>query len=79
MKLLFKESFLKRLENQIEFTSLDSPSRARKFKNELIIEIQKISKNPYQFRKSIYFEDEKIIDLIFKGYAIVYIININHI
>ncbi len=31
MKILFKESFLKRLENQIEYISLDSPKRARKF------------------------------------------------
>jgi predicted nucleic acid-binding protein len=35
MKILFKESFLKRLENQIEYISLDSPKRARKFKNDL--------------------------------------------
>lgn len=40
MKILFKESFLKRLENQIEYISLDSPTRARRFKNDLLKRIK---------------------------------------
>lgn len=31
-----------------------------------------LPKNPYPHRKSIYFDDEKINDLIFKGYTVVY-------
>lgn len=79
MKILFKESFLKRLENQIEYISLDSPKRARKFKNDLLDRIKEIPDNPYKYRKSIYFENQNIRDLIFKGYTVVFRINENQI
>jgi plasmid stabilization system protein ParE len=79
MKILFKESFLKRLENQIEYISLDSPKRARKFKDDLLNRIKEIPQNPYKYRKSIYFENLDIRDLIFKGYTVVFRINENQI
>lgn len=72
MKILFKESFLRRLENQIEYIALDSPARARTFKNKLLAHIRQIPSHPYQYRKSIYFEDKNIRDLIYKGYTIVF-------
>ncbi|HPW67055.1 MAG TPA: type II toxin-antitoxin system RelE/ParE family toxin [Salinivirgaceae bacterium] len=75
MKILFKESFLIRLESQIEYISLDSPKRARKFKNDLLDRIKEIHQNPYKYRKSIYFDNISIRDLIFKGYTIVFRIN----
>ncbi len=72
MKVVFKDTFLYRLVSQIEYISLDSPARARRFKSDLFNRIKEILSNPYQFRKSIYFEDETIRDLIFKGYTIVF-------
>jgi plasmid stabilization system protein ParE len=72
MKIIFKESFVRRLENQVEYIAADSPSRARKFKTDLINRIKQIPSNPTQNRKSVYFEDNNIRDLIFKGYVIVY-------
>jgi hypothetical protein len=75
MKILFKESFVIRLEKQIQFISLDSPIRARKFKTELLLRIKEIPRGPYHHRKSIYFNDEMIRDMIFKGYTIVFRIN----
>lgn len=75
MKLKFKTTFTDRLARQVSYISYDSPARARKFKNDLIKQIKKISKNPYSFRKSVYFEDEKIRELIFKGYCVVFRIN----
>jgi len=79
MKIIFKESFLKRLEKQIEYISLDSAKRARKFKNDLLKRIKEIPIHPYKYRKSIYFENANIRDLIFKGYIIVFRINDNQI
>jgi plasmid stabilization system protein ParE len=58
MKVVFKETFLFRLESQIAYISLDSPARARKFKSDLIRIIKEIPANPYRYRKSIYFEDK---------------------
>ncbi len=72
MRIIYKESFAIRLENQIGFIAKDSPQQARKFKNELISAIQKIPLNPYQYRKSVYFESNQIRDLVFKGAVIVF-------
>jgi plasmid stabilization system protein ParE len=72
MKIVFKDTFLNRLESQIEYISLDSPTRARKFKSDLFKRIKEILQRPSSYRKSIYFEDETIRDLIFKGYTIVF-------
>lgn len=72
MKVVFKETFFYRLESQIDYISQDSPSRARKFKSDLIRIIKEIPTNPYRYRKSIYFDVETIRDLIFKGYTIVF-------
>lgn len=75
MKIIFKESFINRLENQVEYIARDSPARARKFNKELFARIRQIPLNPYQYRKSIYFDNIQIRDLIFKGYTIVFRIN----
>ncbi len=72
VRIVFKETFLNRLENQVDYISLDSPTRARKFKNDLLARIREVSKNPYKYRKSIYFDSPQIRDLIFKGYTIVF-------
>jgi plasmid stabilization system protein ParE len=72
MKIVFKETFIARLENQIDFIAMDSPSRARKFKNDLLKKIKAIPKNPYQYRKSIYFNHDSVRDLVFKGYTVVF-------
>ncbi|MBN1597850.1 MAG: type II toxin-antitoxin system RelE/ParE family toxin [Bacteroidales bacterium] len=72
MKIVFKDSFLNRLENQIDYIAQDSPARARKFKNDLISRIKEIPNNPFRYRKSIYFNSDDIRDLIFKGYTVVF-------
>lgn len=77
MKIVIKESFMHKLESQVEFIAKDSPQSARRFKNDLIKNLNSISQNPYQFRKSVYFNDQKIRDFIFKGYTIVFRINDN--
>ncbi len=48
-------------------------------KKELLEKIKTIPSNPQVFRKSIYFEDHTIRDLIFKGYTVVFRINQNQI
>jgi plasmid stabilization system protein ParE len=75
MNIKFTSSFQNRLLNQIEYIAQDSPTRARKFQNELLNKINLISERPFSFRKSIYFDDDSIRDLIYKGYTIVFRIN----
>ena len=75
MKIVYSETFTERLVRQLQYISLDNPSAAKRLKKELILQIKKIPKNPYIHRKSIYFDNEMIRDLIFKGYTIVFKIN----
>lgn len=72
MKLKFSEEFRERLKNQVNFIARDKPGAARKFKSDLLTSIKSITSLPKKHRKSIYFEDESIRDLIYKGYTIIY-------
>jgi len=72
MRVEFKESFFKRFESQLRFIANDSPKNALKFKNELLTQIHSLVFHPLKCRKSIYFDDESIRDLVYKGYTIVY-------
>jgi plasmid stabilization system protein ParE len=75
MRIIFKDTFIYRLENQLDFIAQNNPANSRKFKNELFNLIKSIPSNPRKHRKSIWYDDEDIRDLIFKGYTIVYRIN----
>jgi len=77
MKIKFSAAFRKKLSHQIHFIAKDKPTAARNFKNNLFQEIKKIPDSPYSYRKSIFFENDQIRDLIFKGYIITFRINTN--
>lgn len=72
MKIRFTASFKTRLLSQISYIAQDSPTRAKKFHQELLLKVNTIPQRPYSFRKSIYFDDTAIRDLIFKGYVVVF-------
>jgi len=67
MKIVYKETFVKRLEKQLKYLSDNSPKSAKKLKTELIKRIKEIPENPYLFRKSIYFENDLIRDMFTKA------------
>jgi len=75
MRIKLSESFIQKLDYQIDFIAKDKPIAARKFKNELLKRIKSISKFPYKYKNSPFFSDEHIRQLTFKGYSIVYSIN----
>ena len=75
MKIEITDSFRSRVIDQLEFIAKDSPVRARKFQKELMSAIKNIPQRPLSYRKSIYFDNESIRDMIFKGYVIVFRIN----
>lgn len=56
----------------MEFIAQDSVTRAINFQFTLDEKVNNLIFMPYKFRKSIYFEDENIRDLIFKGYTVPY-------
>ncbi|WP_198304258.1 type II toxin-antitoxin system RelE/ParE family toxin [Arcobacter vandammei] len=61
----------------IKYIAKNSPENAKNFKNKLDKRIRNIPNMPFKARKSFYFEDENVRDLIFKGYTIPYYIDIN--
>jgi len=72
MKIEFLPSFVNRLEGFVEFIAEDKPTAARKFQKEIIGACKEIQNFPYKHRKSIYFENENIRDLVYKGFVIIY-------
>jgi plasmid stabilization system protein ParE len=72
MKIKLSSKFRTKLERQVRYIAKDKPAAARKFKTDLLSEIRKISDYPYSFRPSIYFENENIREMIFKGYVIIF-------
>ena len=75
MKIEFTKVFRLDLDDQIRFISKDKPKAAKKFKSDLLNNIRKDLKNPFHFKKSIYFENENIRDYAFKGYVCVCLID----
>jgi plasmid stabilization system protein ParE len=72
MKIDISINFQLDLLEQVHYISKDKPRAARKFKVDLMRNIRKDLKNPFHFKKSIYFDDENIRDYVFKGYTCVY-------
>ncbi|MFY1047395.1 type II toxin-antitoxin system RelE/ParE family toxin [Chryseobacterium sp. GP-SGM7] len=72
MKIEITELFSNKLKRQIQYISLDKPSAARKFNKSIFTKIKGLHKNPKINRRSIFFDDENILDLVVKGYLIVY-------
>lgn len=75
MKIKILKSFSSKLEKQIDYIAKDKPQAARNFKKDILKRIKELDSMPYKNKQSIYFNDEKIRDLIFKGYVVVYRIN----
>ena len=72
MLIIRDTNYLNKLQNIMEFISKGSLTRALNFQIELDDKVNNLVYMPYKFRKSIYFDDENIRDLIFKGYVIPY-------
>ena len=72
MKVKISDDFVQKLNSQIEYIARDKPVAARKLKSAILTGIKKLAQHPYSARRSIYFEDESIRELIIKGYKIIY-------
>ena len=79
MKIDIKDSFWSRFLIQLDYLSGYNTRTARKFRKDILKRISEIPQNPYQFRKSIFFDDVQVRDLIYKGYTITFRINVDRI
>jgi len=78
MTVNISNEFLKLLTDQVRYIYKDKPRAALKFRKDLFKNIKKDLKQPFHFKKSIYFGDENIRDYVFKGYVAVYEVDIEH-
>jgi plasmid stabilization system protein ParE len=53
-------------------------SASKRFRKDLFEQIKNLPNYPYKFRKSFYFNDENIRDMMFKKYTIVYEIDVDN-
>jgi len=74
MIIVYDENFTDKFNEIWDFITLDSQNRANDFKIQLKTQIENIPNFPYKFRKSRWFDNENIRDLVFKGYTIPYLI-----
>jgi len=79
MQIIKNDDFLEALKEILDYIAKDSITRAEKFYILLENKIKFLAFMPKMNRKSIYFNDKSIRDLIFKGYVIPYKINTNQI
>jgi plasmid stabilization system protein ParE len=71
------EEYQKELLTILKYIANDKISASKKSKKDLHEQIAKIPDFPYKYRKSIYFDDENVRDMVFKKYTINYEIDLN--
>jgi plasmid stabilization system protein ParE len=77
MQVELDDKFKRNFQTILEYIAKDKITASKNLKKELFKQIKNIPNFPYKYRKSFYFEDENVRDIIFKGYTVVYEVNIN--
>ena len=78
MQITKDDIFTKNIKNILKFIAKDTKAKANSFNKNLFYKLNNIPDMPYKHRKSSYHEDESIRDLIFKGYTISYLIDLQN-
>ena len=79
MKIIETKKFKKEIKTIALYIKKDKPSVSIEFVSALKEQINDLVNFPYKYRKSIYFDDENIRDMIFRGYTIIYEVKENSI
>lgn len=79
MQIVYEKQFRTQLQEILAFIAKDNPAAARSFRNKLKSRIELIPDAPLACRKSRYFDDDCLRDLIFMGYTVIYRITIHQI
>ena len=75
MRIIESNEYKSRLREVVNYIKKDKKSAAIRFAKQLRKNIRILNDYPFKYRKSIYFNDENIRDMIFKGYTITYEVN----
>lgn len=75
MQIIKDELFKENLQTVLKYIAKDSKAKAIKFNKQLSVQVNKLNNMPFKFRQSSYYESENVRDLIFKGYTIPYLLD----
>ena len=75
MKISYKKTFENQLIQIVNYIAKDKIGASINFANELEELIFSIPDNPFKYKISIYFKNENIRDMTYKGYTINYKVN----
>ncbi len=75
MQIIKRDKYISEIQEIMNFIAKDSIERALKFEEDIEKKLNNLPIMPYKFRQSLYFNNEHIRDLIFKGYVIPYLID----
>ena len=79
MKIIETKKFKKGIKTIALYIKKDKPGASIEFVSALKEQINDLVNFPYKYRKSIYFDDENIRDMVFRGYTIIYEVKENSI
>jgi len=77
MTILYNPIFEEELINIIDYIALDKPSASINFALELEKLILDIPYFPFKYKPSFYFNDKNLRDMTYKGYTIIYEVNLD--
>lgn len=66
MQVKILKSFSTKLARQVAYIASDKPQAAMKFKNDILKNLKALSEMPYTNKKSIYFSNSDIRDLVLR-------------
>ena len=72
MQIIYKKTFEKQLLHIVNYIAKDKINASINFAYELEKMIFLIPDNPLKYRPSIYFNNENVRDMTYKGYTIIY-------
>lgn len=78
MTVSISNEFLNTLTEQVRYIYKDKPKAALKFRKDLLRNIRKDLKQPFHFKISRYILKENVRDYPFKGYVIIYEVDIQN-
>ena len=70
MKINLTTDFRIQLIDIVKFIAFDKVFAVKKCKKELLLNIKKVLQNPYNFKKSIFFNSDLYRNYVFKDYSI---------
>lgn len=77
MQIVKDTLFISSLQNTLTHIAEDSLTQAIHFNDELEYKINALTHMSYKFRQSLFHTDEHIKDLIYKGYVIPYLVDMD--